>query len=215
MCCCPLLSLCLELLFPHSSMGIRMSNGIINELDKLLSNIKINKFNFNTWRPSIKYSTNIVNILTKKLRNSLKNNNIEMSSMNGNKEDYFELQISVYLYKIILSYFTEKMNIIFKTTELESSIIYYKVPQNILDSIENDYMDSFRNYIVKLKTHDLNIDSTDNAEKVILQEKLDIIITNIIVEQIDTDDIISKIEQEYSNIKHMENDKLVNLRNNV
>ena len=50
------------------------------------------------------------------------------------------------------------------------SIIYYKVPQNILDGIENDYMDSFRNYIVKLKTHDLNIDSTDNAEKVILQE---------------------------------------------
>ena len=206
---------CLYVLFPHTYCGIIMTDSIVNELSKLLSNIQIKQFDFNVWNPSIRYSEIIKKMLKLKLRNSLKEKKIKILNMTGFKEDYFELQIVIYLYTKILAYFSNTDFNDFNPYKLDTKLgSFYKIPDIIINNVEFDYMETFRNYIVKLKNSSINIGTTDKSEKIILHEKLEIIIKDVI-EKIDMDDIIEKIEDTYNNIQTIENKKTEVLRNNM
>ena len=109
--------------------------------------------------------------------------------------------------------------LIFSCAETNHKIVKVSINKNIsitdtINNVEIEYMETFRNYIVKLKNSNINIETTDKSEKIILHEKLEIIIKDVI-EKIDMDDIIEKIEDTYNNIQTIENEKTETLRNNM
>ena len=166
MCC----YLCILCCCPHSYISSRMANNIMEKLSNPLLHIQP-KFNLDSWNGSIRYDKIIKKDLVHKIRNALKINKINTFSMNMREEYYYIEQIVFYLYKRILTYFDENDLKKFELIELEYFCNIPKTPLDLINNIENQCMYNFRNHIVELKTHSLDIATKDKSEQIILQEK--------------------------------------------
>ena len=196
---------------PHAYGASTMATNIIKQVSDYLSHIQP-KFQLDVWNGSIRYDEIIKKELVQKIRKALKTNKINTLFMNMTEEYYYIEQIAFYLYTRILTNYCNNNLKEFQLVKLEYSVAFYKIPSNVLNSVETRYIDHFRNHIVQLKTHNLDLNTKDKSEQTIFQEKLQNIILNIL-EQINMEDIFWELKHAYEEIKNQEQLKTEQLRN--
>lgn len=201
MCLCNLL---LELCFRKHFYSNELSESIINQLHHYITSIMFEQLNlFESWYPSIKREQKIINLLSKKIYDSINNNNIKVLKINGYCTEYIVQNIAYYIIKKIVLLSSE---IKFELLNIEIDKILYKKQTFTDGEIENfkNVFTKFNNDIV------IPINTTDIINKELLTLKLVGLIEKVI-ESINCDEILQVIMNDY-NLKKQQKDQTLNLR---